>query len=695
MKNTKQKSEKLNLQSMSITEEQKRKLRQLFPEVFNENKIDWEKLKATLGEELDNGPERYNMNWPGKADCFRIIQKPSLGTLKPCKKESLDWDKTQNLFIEGDNLEVLKLLQRSYYKQIKMIYIDPPYNTGKDFIYPDKYSETLETYLQYTGQKDAEGKKFSTNQETDGRFHSKWINMMYPRLFLARNLLKDDGVIFISIDDNEVTNLRKICDEIFGEENFIGQFIINSTPNGRDYGHIAKNHELCLFYSKNIDECKTFLLPDTDKQFKYSDEAGPFNIHPLYNSNEAFHRGNRPNLYYPFYLYTEQPIKELGENFYKIGLKEKSNAIQVFPPHSQKNHIPFVWRWSKDKSLTNLNKEIIGYKTSENGYRIVQKMRTNKKLIRSIISGKEFASRKGTAEVEHLFDGKLFYFPKPTRLIKYFLSAGTEKNSIILDFFAGSGTTAHAVYEKNLKDGGNRKYICVQLPEPTQENTEAYNAGYKNIADIAKERIRRAVKKIKQEIQHNALDKKDNKNLEQRTLFDGDMDSRLQETESHQSGFQCKNEKHKKDNNGNNKNSNMDLGFKVFKLEKSNFKIWDEQISTDKDSSKQIKMHLEELIDKKSTDEDLLYEILIKTGYPLTTKIKILKLTGKTVYSIENNALLICLETQITKDLIKEIARLKPARVVCLDTGFENNDQLKTNAFETFKSHGIVDFKTV
>ena len=226
MKNTKrQKPDKLNLQSMSITEEQKRKLRQLFPEVFNEKKIDWERLKATLGEELDKWPERYHISWPGKADCFRIIQKPSLGTLKPCKKESFDWDKTQNLFIEGDNLEVLKLLQKSYHNKVKMIYIDPPYNTGKDFIYPDNYSETLETYLQYTGQKDAEGKRFSTNQETDGRFHSKWINMMYPRLFLARNLLRDDGVIFISIDDNEVTNLRNICDEIFGEENFIGTFI--------------------------------------------------------------------------------------------------------------------------------------------------------------------------------------------------------------------------------------------------------------------------------------------------------------------------------------------------------------------------------------------------------------------------------------------------------------------------------------
>ena len=262
MKNTKQKLEKLNLQSMSITEEQKRKLRQLFPEVFNEKKIDWERLKATLGEELDKGLERYHISWPGKADCFRIIQKPSLGTLKPCKSESLEWDKTQNLFIEGDNLEVLKLLQQSYYGEVKMIYIDPPYNTGKDFIYPDKYSETLETYLQYTGQKDAEGKKFSTNQETDGRFHSKWINMMYPRLFLARNLLKEDGVIFISIDDNELSNLRKICDEIFGEENFINCINIKTKIAGVSGSYLGqslqKNIEHILFYCKDSSKITEF-----------------------------------------------------------------------------------------------------------------------------------------------------------------------------------------------------------------------------------------------------------------------------------------------------------------------------------------------------------------------------------------------------------------------------------------------------
>jgi len=247
------KSKKTGLKSMSITEEQKKKLKQLFPEVFNEDRIDWERLQKTLGKEIDGDQERYEMTWPGKSDCFKIIQEPSVGTLKPCREGSVDFDKTQNLFIEGDNLEVLKLLQRSYYGKVKMIYIDPPYNTGKEFIYPDKYSESLDTYLKYTGQKSEEGIRFSTNQETDGRFHSKWLNMMYPRLFLARNLLRDDGVIFISIDENEQANLKKICDEIFGAENFFANICIIRAEGGGLAKRIVKGHDNLITYVKNVD----------------------------------------------------------------------------------------------------------------------------------------------------------------------------------------------------------------------------------------------------------------------------------------------------------------------------------------------------------------------------------------------------------------------------------------------------------
>ena len=295
--------ETLDLRSHDIAEDKQQELLRLFPEIRTEGgKIDFERLKLALGEMMDVGKERYGMNWPGKTDCFKTIQAPSLGTLRPCREESVNFDTTENLIIEGDNLEVLKLLQKSYLGKIKMIYIDPPYNTGNNFIYPDDYSESLQTYLEYTGQVDAEGKKFSTNTETDGRFHSKWLNMMYPRLYLARNLLREDGVIFISIDDNEVANLRRFCDEIFGEENSVGIFVINSSPSAIDYGHIAKMHDYVLCFSKNLSEISTSQLPEENKEFRYEDQTGPFNIYPLYNGNVAFNPETRPNLFYPFYL---------------------------------------------------------------------------------------------------------------------------------------------------------------------------------------------------------------------------------------------------------------------------------------------------------------------------------------------------------------------------------------------------------
>ena len=624
------KPEKLSLQSLSITEEQKKKLKQVFPEVFNEAKIDWEKLKATLGEELDSGHERYNMNWPGKRDCFRIIQEPSFGALKPCKKESLDWDKTQNLFIEGDNLEVLKLLQRSYYNKVKMIYIDPPYNTGKDFIYPDNYSETLDTYLKYTDQKDTEGKKFSTNQETDGRFHSKWINMMYPRLFLARNLLREDGVIFISIDDNEVTNLRKICDEIFGEENFVASIIWQKkyAPQN-DSKWFTDNHDYIILYSKNKGKWDINPLPRTEKQNKYY----------VNDDNDGKGLWRTDNILVK--SYTKDRV---------FPIKNPKTNEDFFPPKGR------CWRYSK-MTINNMLKENRLYfgKDGLGGPQVKRYLKEVKDGVTplTIWTRDEVGdNQEGKNETNQLFNGFIFDTPKVIRLIQRMIHvSGKQENSIILDFFAGSATTAHAIYEKNLEDGGNRKYICVQLPEPTQENTEAYKAGYKNIADIGKERIRRAVKKIKE----------DNK---QQSLLDQ------------------------------NKN-NLDLGFKVFKLDKSNFKVWNEEISKDKQAEKQVEMHLEDSINPNSSEEDLLYEILIKTGYELTTPVKSLKLAGKKVYSVENNALLICLDRKITKDLIIEMAKLKPARIVCLDIGFDNNDHLKTDAMETFKSHGVIDFKTI
>jgi len=635
---------KLGLKSKNITEEQKAKLKELFPEVFTEDKIDFDKLRLTLGSEVDDREERFGMTWPGKRDCFKVIQEPSIGTLKPCRDESVNWDKTENLFIEGDNLEVLKLLQKSYYGKVKVVCIDPPYNTGNEFIYPDKFSESLETYFAYTGQVDAEGRKFSTNTEADGRFHSKWLNMMYPRLFLAKNLLREDGVTFISIDDHEVSNLRKLCDEILGEENFVGQFVVNSTPNARDYGHMGKMHEYVLFYAKNLLNTVTYLLPDKERKFKYKDQKGEFNIHPLYNSNVAFTPKNRPNLFYPFYIY---PDKVIDNVFFEIGLDKRPNSIEIYPSKSIKDNVQFVWRWGRDKAKNELNKEIIGYQTEEKEFRIVQKMRHSSKLIRSLLLDKMFSSRRGTAEVEGLFKKKIFSFPKPFSLLKNIIQISTKADDLILDFFSGSCTTAHATLDINEEDSGRRKFIMVQLPEPCEENSEAFKAGYKNIADIGKERIRRVIKKIRKE-----------------------QDGKLDFGEPKQ-----------------------DLGFKVFKLDKSNFKIWDGNIAH-KPIQEQLKLAIDH-IDPNSKEEDILYEILLKSGFELTTPVEKLTVEGKKVYSVAEGALLICLEKNLTKNLIRAIAEKEPHRVVCLDSGFKGDDQLKTNAVQIMKSFKVESFRTV
>ena len=618
---------KLDLRSMGIIEEQKEKLRKLFPEVFTEDKIDFEKLKLTLGKAIEVGKERYGMTWPGKVVCFKIIQSSSIGTLKPCREESVNFDTTENLFIEGDNLEVLKLLQKSYYGKVKMIYIDPPYNTGNDFIYPDDYKENLSTYLQYTGQVDGEGKKFSTNTDTEGRFHSKWLNMMYPRLFLAKNLLKMDGIIFISIDDNELANLRKVCDEIFGEENFITTMIWKSRQNvdSRSLNGASNDHEYIICYRKS--ELGKIRGKEVDKN-KYSnpdnDVRGPWMSSPL---DGIATKERRPNLHYTITNSKTgikyEPSPENGWRFQKSTLQKLINENRILWPKNPTSKPRFK------RYLNELQNKYTGF---------------------SSVLDTVFTTQ-GTRELRTLMKMETLKFPKPVVMNKILIEQGTDISSkdIVLDFFAGSSTTAHAVLDLNKEDGGNRKFIMVQLPEICNENSEAYKAGYKTISDIGKERIRRVIKNIKKETGQ--------------TLF---------------------------------KNKKIDLGFKVFKLHKSNFKIWDaEEISPDKASiEKQLELHIDH-IDYKSSQDDILYEILLKAGFELTTKIEKIELAGKAVYSIEGGAMLICLEKELTKELIKAMAEKQPSRVICLDRGFANNDQLKTNAVQIMKSKGVDDFRTV
>lgn len=636
--------EKFDGTSANSIDEQKAKLKALFPEVFTEGgKIDIERLKLTLGESVDAGKERYGMNWPGKADCFKTIQRPTMATLVPSPDKSVNFDSTENLIIEGDNLEVLKLLQKSYLGKVKMIYIDPPYNTGNDFIYPDDYSESLDTYLRYTGQVDAEGRKFSTNTEADGRFHSKWINMMYPRLFLARNLLREDGVIFISIDDNEIENLRRICDEIFGEENFVSQIIVQSNKRGQTYKEIAKTHEYLLLYSKNDPVELNELEKDADA-LPFKDSAGPFDLWELRNRNPKFGRFNRPNLYFPIYV-APKILDECG--YAKVSLLKNADfSVEIFPLNSEKEE--GCWRWSKDKIAENdlavKSPVLVARQRRDGGWNIYEKSRKSTTKAKSIWNETDVISEQGTMEIGELGLAEFFEHPKPKALIAKSLQLGAGPDDVILDFFAGSGTTADVVLDSNNADGGRRKFILVQLPEPTEHEQ------FKTIADITEERVRRAIKK-------------------------------LNDTDKHQLALAA--------------DKRQDRGFRVFKLQSSNFKAWNsDQPKDDAELAKQLTLHANHLVDGRS-QEDVLYELLLKSGFPLATKVEKMGLAGKAVFSIADGMMLICLERELTSDVIKAMADKKPERVVCLDAGFADNDQLKTNAVQTMKSKGVTKFQTV
>jgi len=611
---------KLDGKSMDIVAENIEKLREIFPDVFTEGKVDFEALEATLGAYVEGVEERYSFNWNGKAKARRIAQTPSTGTLRPAPQESKNWDTTQNLYIEGDNLEVLKLLQKSYHKQVKMIYIDPPYNTGKDFVYKDNFKDNIKNYMEQTGQVDAEGNKLSTNSDTSGRYHSDWLNMMYPRLKLARNLLKDDGVIFISIDDNEVANLRKICDEIFGEENFVGEFIKQSkVGGGSDSKHIATEHEYILSYAKNINN-----LPEMFEAHKQE--------------------------YLKRYKEKDKRGRYFWDTFARPGLK---NPINYDIQAEDGTIINGDWIWSKKRFLEAFDKGEVRVLKKDNGEYTVhfkQYLNLNGKKPRSMTSdfGGTFDGKK---EVGALFNSdKIFSYPKSTKhLLKLFEVTNLNKNDITLDFFSGSATTAHAIMQLNVEDGGNRKYILVQLPEETDEKSEAYKAGYKNICEIGKERIRRAGEKIV--------------NSEELRV----------------------------------KNEELDIGFKVFKLDSSNIKAWDPE-------SEDLEQSLFDAVNNikpDRTQEDLLYEILLKYGLDLTLPIEALELAGKKVYVVGLGALVICLDEAITLNTVEEIAKLKEQygaddlmRVVFRDNGFKDAE-VKTNAIQILKQSGIDDVKSL
>jgi len=495
-------------ESLSIIQDQLEKLKQLFPETVTEGKIDWEKLQATLGKEnIEFLNERYVLNWAGKSEAFKVLQQSTTATLKPSPEESINFETTENVFIEGENLEVLKVLQKAYYGKIKCIIIDPPYNTGNDsFIYPDSFKESKEDYQKRIGEKDEEGYLlkeglFRKNSKDSGHYHSNWLSMMYPRLFLAKNLLRDDGVIFVHIDDNEVQDLRLIMNELFGEENFFAQVIVRSNSRGQTYKQIAKTHEYIIVYTKNFETDLNELGKDeNNNDLNLNDNIGNYNIRELRNRNPKFGKHNRPNLFYPIYANPKVSDKD-GFSPVSLVIKENYN-IEILPLNSEKKES--CWRWGQKKCVSNINQNtiesnLVAKKKGDGSYGVYEKYRKTTYKPKSIWDDNSFLTETGTVELRELGFENIFDFPKPVALEKQILNLSIEDDDIVIDFFAGSGTTAQAVLELNKGDGGNRKFILVQLPEKCEESSEAFKAGYKTIADISKERVRRVIKKLEKE----------------------------------------------------------------------------------------------------------------------------------------------------------------------------------------------------
>ncbi|TAH03229.1 MAG: site-specific DNA-methyltransferase [Sphingobacteriales bacterium] len=672
--------------SLTPQQEKLKALQELLPEAFGEGKIDWEKLKATLGEDINFSNERYVLNWAGKSDAFKVLQTPTTKTLIPCPEESVKADGTKyqidetfiterqgnqenqinhgsdNIFIEGENLEVLKVLQKSYFGKVKMIYIDPPYNTGNDsFIYPDKFSETLKEYQVRVGDKDDEGYvtkdgMFKKNSKENGQYHSNWLNMMMPRLYLAKNLLRQDGVIFVSIDDNEVHNLRLLMNEIFGEENFVAQFIWKKKQGGgNDSNNVVAEHEYILSFTKSID----FLNLNLDKNYKlddalypFNDELGEYGLITLDKSSIRF---------------SESLVFEIKDN---EGNSYKPRIV---------NGKQSCWRWGKKKVTADFDKLVF-----KNGKIYTKYYRpdgiTPKSLLIDSIYGR---TETGNDDIKKLFtEFNPFSYPKPINLIKHFATIGTNSNDIILDFFAGSGTTAHAVMELNAADGGNRKYICVQMPELCDEKSEAYKAGYKTIADISKERIRRAGKKIQTQI---ALEIEKQK---------GQLNFENQENQTNQ------------------KNHSLDNGFKVLKLAHSNFKQWQQFPSFGgvpngrggtENQTQALTEQMQLFIDpvaENATIENMVYEFLLKSGKDLNSKIEqkfpsnggVAESRGG--YFVINNSEIIMLLEKVSQTIIEQVIAHKPMKVIALDKLFTGNDQLKTNTVLQMRDAGI-EFKTI
>jgi len=593
-------------------------LKQLMPEVFSEGKFDYDKFKGLFVEEIDERPERYSFSWAGRREATRLLQAKSRAALVPAKEESVNFDDTKNIFIEGDNLEVLKLLRNSYFSRVKMIYIDPPYNTSNDFVYPDDFRDPLLVYRQITGQIDENGNALTTDSDNNGRRHSKWITMMYPRLFIARQLLREDGAIFISIDENEVHNLRIILNEIFGEENFVAQITTLCNPKGRSQDkYFATNHEYILIYSKAPLPKGYFSLDKDEEQiadeYPEEDETGKYRLLELRNTHREFGKHNRPRLFYPIYV-----NPQTGE----ISFKAIEDYIKVSP--IWEDGFEGCWTWEKPKAIREV--DFLEVKKNANGqWKVFRKSYATgaEKMLKTIFNDKLFYTEKGQASFSELFltKSKIFQSPKSVDLIKQLIQTITNSGDIILDFFAGSATTAHVVLQLNIEEITNRKFILVQLPEMTKKGSEAYKAGFSNICEIGKERIRRAIAKL--------------------------------------------NEEHSSDNQ-----NSTDLGFKVFKLDESHWKQWD---GVEEDSPaayiRQMEMFADPLIEGWKA-ENLIYEVAVKEGLSLNIRIdKVKDIEANDIYYVTDpemeRGFYVCLDDKVSMEAMASLKLTLDDSFIC------------------------------
>ena len=639
--------DKLKMHSKDKTQENFEILQRLFPNAVTETitgydedgkaiverAIDKDVLQQEINATVVDGKdERYQFTWPDKKRAVISANAPINKTLRPCREESVNFDTTENLYIEGDNLEVLKLLQETYLGKIKMIYIDPPYNTGHDFVYNDKFSVSPEEWDEMSGELDEYGNRLTQNTESNGRFHTDWLNMIYPRLKIARDLLTDDGVIFISIDDNEVGNIRKICDEIFGEINLLSQIIVQHNKRGQTYKQISRTHEYILIYTKfPSTEINELSKDENDSDLNLTDSIGNYSIRELRNRNPKFGRHNRPNLFYPIYVNPDLIDKD---GFSPISLKKDSmHYCEVLPLNSLNQES--CWRWSTKLLSENIIQDtqcsnVVARRKGDGNYNIYEKYRKTTYKPKSIWDEVGVITEKGTVELGELGLSSYFDFPKPIELIKKCSVLGLDKDSIVLDFFSGSATTAHAVMQLNAEDNSNRKFIMVQLPEKTDEKSEAYKAGYKNICEIGKERIRRAGAKIKSET-----------------------------------------------------GADIDYGFRVLKLDSSNMK---DVYYNPADFSKNLLDTTIDNIKEDRTPEDLLFQVMLDLGVLLSSKIEETEIAGKKVFNVADGFLIACFDNDVNEEVITAVAKQQPIYFVMRDSSL-STDTTATNFDQIFETY--------